>query len=164
MSAFYGHKVVDILLDGGATSNFIEYNECKRLNLTISPSTQTAVQADGITPLVILGEVHCIFTRGDLKLYLDALVTDTLSNCVILGGTTFLKQNKIKQDIDGGKMTIQEKHVVLETSKLCPPSPDSSTKPQLVNIKSVSTLLPNSSLEVTIPDSFPENCHCIIEP
>ena len=35
-----------------------------KVNLPVAPATQKARQADGVTPLDVVGEVHCCVTRG----------------------------------------------------------------------------------------------------
>ena len=46
------------------------------IDAMIEKSTQTALQADGVTPLSIVGETHINLSRGKKTLKLEALVVD----------------------------------------------------------------------------------------
>ena len=48
------------------------------LGIKIERSPHTTSQADGKTPLVVVGEVHTKFTRDGRDLYFDALVFEEL--------------------------------------------------------------------------------------
>jgi len=67
----------------------IKSSFAKQIGLSIHLVSQTARQADSVTPLKIHGEVHCQFTRDDHIFNLDALVVDRLDTD-ILTGTLFL--------------------------------------------------------------------------
>jgi hypothetical protein len=62
--------------------------------MQISPASQMARQADGRTPLTVIGEVHCEVTRGRFTFKLDGLVVNELEND-ILAGTPLLAVNDI---------------------------------------------------------------------
>ena len=51
-------------------------------------SSQQALQADGLTPLAVVGETRLILSRADNQLTLDALVVDDL-DVNVLAGTPF---------------------------------------------------------------------------
>ncbi len=53
-----------------------------------------ARQADGVTPLNVLGEVHCVLTRDGDSFALDALVVDKL-DVEVLAGTPFMTANDV---------------------------------------------------------------------
>ena len=94
LTAFCGDKVSNITIDNGATGNFIRKNVADFLEVKIVKTTQKAVQADGVTPLNVVGEVHCSFTRSKVTFEFDGLVVTDL-DCDILGGTPFQKSNGI---------------------------------------------------------------------
>ena len=94
LTAKHGNTAVHCVLDSGATASLISLRKAKQLKLVISPTSHRAIQVDGISGLKILGEVHTHFTRGDLKLFFNALVVNKLGTD-ILGGTNFLKDNDI---------------------------------------------------------------------
>ena len=55
----------------------------------IKPASHVALQADGVTPLDVIGEVHSNVTRGHLSFQLDALVVKQL-DVDVLAGNPFL--------------------------------------------------------------------------
>ena len=65
LKAFYGPHPLVLTLDCGATSNMIRATTAKQLGLPIQPATQGANQADGRTPLSVVGETHIFVTRGN---------------------------------------------------------------------------------------------------
>ena len=52
-----------------------------------------ACQADGVTPLEVIGEVHCTLTRGKHNFTLDALVVKQLDVDVLAGNSFFLSND-----------------------------------------------------------------------
>lgn len=94
LDAYLGAQCVRITLDSGATSSFIKGSYADKIGLRIQPASQSARQADGETSLPVKGEVHCMLTRGDYSLQLDALVVDKLDTD-ILAGMPFLTNNDI---------------------------------------------------------------------
>ena len=66
-----------------------------RANIPINPiSAHKAVQADGVTPLDVVGEVHCNLSVGKINIVLNGVVVKKLQ-CPILGGTNFIAENEI---------------------------------------------------------------------
>ena len=64
----------------------------RSIGAAIKQSSQQALQADGVTPLAVAGEIRLILSRTDKQLALDALVVDDLE-VDILAGTPFLIAN-----------------------------------------------------------------------
>ena len=64
LSTLYQHHPVALTLDTGATTNLIRALAAKTYNLPINPASQIARQADGVTPLDVIGEVHCDCQEG----------------------------------------------------------------------------------------------------
>ena len=73
-----------ITLDTGATTNMIRASTARVCKLTITPASQIARQADGVTPLDV--------TKGSLSFQLDALVVKQL-DVDVLAGNPFLARN-----------------------------------------------------------------------
>ena len=71
----------------------------------------------------------------------------------LIGGTTFFKDNKVIQDIDGNTITIHKKYVVFPTINL----PRQSISPQLENhiikINICQILLPGQEFSIEVPHS-----------
>ena len=94
LSTFYESHPVPLTLDTGATSNMIRESSARFFGFPITPASQMARQADGVTPMDVTGEVHCTLTRGDKSFALDALVVRQL-DVDILAGNPFMVHNDI---------------------------------------------------------------------
>ena len=66
----------------------------RNLNLPITKTCRKAFQADGTTPLSVIGEVKTVFTRDEHHLPFRGLVVKDLE-VDILGGTPFLRENDV---------------------------------------------------------------------
>ncbi|ESO93172.1 hypothetical protein LOTGIDRAFT_175607 [Lottia gigantea] len=64
------------------------------MGLNISKTSQWALQAGGIAPLKVLGEIHTTLSYDNKPLRLDALVVDEL-DVDVLAGTSFMSCNDI---------------------------------------------------------------------
>ncbi len=110
--AHYLTHPVRLTLDTGATTNMITAAFANSINLPTKPATQSARQADGVTPLDVIGETHCTLTRGSHTFQLDALVVKDLDVDVI-AGIPFMSVNDIatrpakRQIVLGGSEVIQ---------------------------------------------------------
>ncbi|PFX25025.1 hypothetical protein AWC38_SpisGene10379 [Stylophora pistillata] len=94
LNTFYHEHPVQLTLDTGTTSNMIHASSAKLYGFPITTASQMARQADGVTPMDVIGEVHCSLTRGQLTFQLDALVVRQL-DVDILAGNPFM----IRKDI-----------------------------------------------------------------
>ena len=94
LNTFYHEHSVQLTLDTGATSNMVRASSTKTYGFPITPASQMARQADGITPMDVIGEVHCSLTRGQSTFELDALVVRQL-DVDILAGNPFMVHNDI---------------------------------------------------------------------
>ena len=92
--AFYRYHTVLLTLDTGAEISMIRKSVADCIGAMIEKSTQTALQADGVTPLNIVGETHINLSRGKKTLKLEALVVDDL-DVDILAGIPFMTVNDI---------------------------------------------------------------------
>ena len=65
-------------------------NECTRLNIKIDPldinDTNLPTQADGNSPLEIVGKTKFIATRGKIDLYYEGYVCKRLQSAILCGG------------------------------------------------------------------------------
>ena len=94
LNVYHEQFPVRLTLDTGATTNMILSSFAKSINLPVHPASQLARQADGVTPLHVVGEVHCQLTRSADTFQLDALVVDKL-DVDILAGNPFHVTNDI---------------------------------------------------------------------
>ena len=81
-------------MDTGAETNLIKHSLAHFLGVKIRKSTQTARQADGVTPLNIVGETSFTVSRDGINLLLEALVVSDI-DVDILAGTPFMIANDI---------------------------------------------------------------------
>ena len=94
LDTLYEHQPVRITIDSGATGNMIRLSTAKRLGATIQASSQSAQQADGASPLRVIGETRLAFTRGSHNFHFEGLVVED-SDVDILAGTPFMEWNDI---------------------------------------------------------------------
>ena len=66
--AFYKQYPVKITLDIGAEISMIKASVAQHIDTVIKKSNQSALHADGITPLVIVGETHIMLSRDNNEL------------------------------------------------------------------------------------------------
>ena len=106
LNAFYKQHPVKLTLDTGAETSMIKASLTRSLGLTIEKTSQQALQADGTTPLAVVGEVHICLSRSKKKLALDALVVEDL-DVDVLAGIPFLITNDISVRPATQQLTIQ---------------------------------------------------------
>ena len=94
MDSFYPHHPLRITLDSGATGNMIRHSIVTRLGCQVTPSSQSAHQADGSSPLKVVGETRPSFTRDNREFSFEGLVVENF-DVDILGGTPFMEVNDI---------------------------------------------------------------------
>lgn len=78
LQAFYQSYPIQLTLDSGATTNMVKSSTATCISLPVTPSSQIARQADGCTPLTVVGETHCSVTSGIHTFQLHALVFEKL--------------------------------------------------------------------------------------
>jgi len=111
LDVYFGPHVVRLTLDTGATSTMVRHSFARRINMPIIPTTQAARQADGKTPLIVRGEVHCEVTRGATVFRIDGLVVDEL-DVDVLAGTSFMKTNDIATRPAKNQIVIRGRDIV----------------------------------------------------
>ena len=62
LDVFCSHHPVHLTIDSGATGNLIRASTAVRIGANIVGSSQTAHQADGLSPLNVMGETRLVFT------------------------------------------------------------------------------------------------------
>ena len=91
---FYEHHTVRITIDSGATGNMIRASTAKAIGCNITESSQSAHQADGSSPLDVIGETRLTFTRNEKHFTFVGLVVENL-DVEVLAGTPFMEHNDI---------------------------------------------------------------------
>ena len=94
LDTFCGHHTVRVTIDSGATGNMIRHSTALRLSCEIKTSSQSAHQADGTSPLAIIGETTMRLTRKNHTFSFCGLVVKNL-DVEVLAGTPFMEVNDV---------------------------------------------------------------------
>ena len=145
-------------MDSGATVSCIKESYANLLGLKIHPNAQFARLADAKTLMESVGEIHIKLHRNNFTAIYRALVMPEL-HADVVGGTTFIKENKITQDFDLETITLHKKYTVPQTSRIVPlPRPIPPGKPQiktpdnhLVRINFIGILDPGQHMTTRVP-------------
>ena len=162
----YKDKRVDITIDSGATSNMIQASFAKRLGIKIHQSVQHALQADGRTPLTVLGEVHTSFTRGSYSFPFDGLVIKELE-VNVLGGTPFMSLNDIAIRPYNSTIIIKWQDVIKYTAIQVPLYSSNVRRTQSFILRGLdrkTVILPGESLALPAPACLHAGEDWAIEP
>ena len=68
--AFYRQHPLNLTLDTGAETSMMKASVARNIGARIEKTTQQALQADGVTPLTVVGETHLILSRASTSLTL----------------------------------------------------------------------------------------------
>ncbi len=136
----------------------------KHIGARIFKSSQSALQADGRTPLSVVGETRLPLVRHGRSLELEALVVEDL-DVDILAGTPFMASNDIAVRPAKREIIIAGTDV---SSFGCPQSPQNHHAVRacyLIRAPSVnSTIWPGEFLEVDAPPELLKDSFLAIEP
>ena len=157
------NTVANITVDGGATGNFILKGVAEQLGLKIDKPTQRAVQADGHSPLHVVGEVHSSFTRSKVNFEFDGLVVTNL-DCDILGGTPFQKANGIMTDFINEIIFINKPGIKCSFPFTKKQTASIGAITRLISVKKATTIYPQESLSLKIDADLNSNQTFIVEP
>ena len=94
LHAFYSHHPLRLTIDTGAETNMMRASLARHIGAKVTKSSQTALQADGRTPLAVVGETRLPLIRHGRPLTLEALVVEDL-DVDILAGRPFMTSNDI---------------------------------------------------------------------
>ncbi len=153
LKVFYNHHALQLTLDTGAETSMIKASIAKQIGATILKTKQTALQADGITPLTVTGEVHLKLHRNHFKLQLDALVVEEL-DVDVLAGTPFMAINDISVRPSRHQISIQDSHVTYYGTDFTDTAHNRvrRTQSQVLRAPSASTVVwPGDYLELELP-------------
>ena len=160
----YHSSTLFITIDCGATTNLIRESVASRYGIKVLPATQNAAQADGLTNLKTVGEVHFKVTRGDKTFMFDGLVVKDL-NDDILGGMPFMTKNDIGVRPARSMIVLHGDEIVKYNNKgICTPMVRRSQSFVLKGPKNKSVILPGEKLMVETPKEAVPNVNWALEP
>ena len=127
VAMFVNKKVVSLALDSGCEGDVVTQAECNRLNIPVTPldasDTLVPTQADGKSPLKIVGKVKFECNRDKVVFIFEGYVAVNLQS-PILCGAAFLERNHIVQELHKRRIVVDSKYYIEETSPFCPnPNP-----------------------------------------
>jgi hypothetical protein len=155
LDAFYKSNPVRITVDGGAIGDFMSIAEAQRLGINVKKCSMKAFQADGVTPLDVVGEVTVTFKRDEHVLRFNGLVVKKLDEG-ILGGTPFQKNNDIGTRVSKNLVTVGDDRYYYNHSSV-----KHEAKAFLVrNICNV-TVWPGEDVKLNLPDGLPDAEYCV---
>ena len=165
ITAHYDHNAIKLTMDCGATSNLINITAAHRLGFPLKPACQGAHQADGRTPMSVLGETHIFVSLGKLSFQLDALVVKEL-DVDFLAGMPFLSINDIAISPTRKQIVIKGFEIVTYGDDISTSQP-SIRRAQSFRIHSPNkpaVILPGEYLELCIPVDIPPDATLALEP
>ena len=128
----------------------------EQIGAPIQKTKQTALQADGITPLAVVGEVHLDLRRNANKLHLDALVVNDL-DVDILAGTPFVVTNDIFIRPSKHQITIQDSNIIYYSPSSTPTHANHIRRAQAHILRAPSTtsvIWPGEYIDVPISNEI----------
>ncbi|CAC5401057.1 unnamed protein product [Mytilus coruscus] len=166
--AFYKHFPLELTLDTGAEVSMIKASSADYIGVTIKKSNHSALQADGVTPLNIVGECHFTLSRDGIELQLEALVVNDL-DVDILAGIPFMSSNDIAIFPSKHKIVIRDKVTVMYGSPNEELNSSNTrvrrTQAFLIRAPSASSVVwPGCYGEYDIPSEIESDCILAIEP
>ena len=162
MEVFFGSRPTTITLDCGAEADLIRLNTVIHLGIKMDKTRHGTTQADGKTPLKVVGEVHCTFTRGDHTFYFDGLVVEDM-DCEILGSVPFLERNDIVPRCSNKTIILRDGSIIKyhPITKSC----DSTIrKSSLIRAPETQTIWPGEFIELDVPEESSGCSEIALEP
>ena len=164
MDTFHGYHAVRITIDSGAEGNMMRESTATRLSAEIKPSSQSAHQADGSSPLAVVGEVRLTFTRDSKSFLFEGLVVRDL-DVEVLAGTPFMELNDIS--VRPAKRQV----ITSDGTQYKYGSSGQSPGPQKVRRASVlrapnarTTIWPGDFVEISLPQDMADEHLLALEP
>ena len=166
IAVFINDKVASLSLDSGCEGDCITLAECQRLNIPVSSLSHSdqvlPTQADGKSPLRVVGKTQFIAVRGNIQFKFDGYVTSDLQSPILCGGS-FLERNLIVQELHKKRIIVAGKYYIEETPFYCPnpyPTVEVSSircpNPQKIHIFSNRVLfaMPGDTIDIELPTNL----------
>ena len=159
-------RIVSCHVSTKQSPHFNAFSVARSINAPIVKTSQQALQADGVTPLVVVGETHLTLSRAAKHLTLDALVLDDL-DVDILAGIPFMITNDISVRPVKGQVLIEGSEVITYNSEATTnPHAHAVQRTQSYVLRSSSpstVVLPGEYLELDVPSDLGLDCTLAIE-
>ena len=166
LKAFYKQHPLKLTLDTGAEISMIKSSVATYIGATIKSSKQHALQADGVTPLKILGETTITLSRNEHILRLEALVVNDL-DVDVLAGIPFMDYNDIAVRPAKQLIIIGDLDTIYYGPTLPDPTVNHVRRTQAYGLRAhtVSTVVwPGEFIEVDLPSEIDQDGVLAIEP
>ena len=145
----------------------IKSSVARSIGVPITKSSQQALQADGLTPLAVVGETRLILSRADKNLALDTLVVDDL-DVDVLAGTPFLITNDISVRPAKCQVRIQDSEIIhYEHMSDQTTASLAVRRAQCYTLRapsSTTVLWPGDYIELDVPPDLREDCVLALQP
>ena len=165
-SAFYGHYPIQSTIDSGAETNMTCSSTAQSVGAKILRSNQIALQADGLSPLAVVGETNMTITRDRHKYILEALVVENL-DVDILAGVPFMEVNDVTVRPAKREITFKGDTVYQYGPNRKSPGPHAIRRTHAHLLRAPSsdtTVWPGDFIEVQMPASFGNDAGIALEP
>jgi hypothetical protein len=164
LNVYYRQCPVRLTIDTGATTNMVRASLASHIGLPVTKASQMARQADGITPLDVVGETHCQLTRGAKTFRLNALVVEQL-DVDILAGNPFLVANDVAT-------RPAKKQIIIDSSEVVYYGPQATNQHSIRRIQAYlvrspgpkTVVLPGEYIEVKTPQEADPDSLWALEP
>jgi hypothetical protein len=161
---FYNHHPVRITIDSGATGNMIRHATAQRLGSPVSASSQSVHQADGSSPLNVVGETHVSLFRDGIEYIFQGLVVENL-DVDVLAGTPFMEANDIAVRPAKRQVILGSGDVYTYGSQQCSSANTAARRALVLRAPSVSTTIwPGEFVEIELPSDVPTDGEYALEP
>ena len=166
LRAFCGYHPVDVVIDSGAETNLIRESVALRFGANINRSTRMAYQADGRSPLDVVGETCLTLTRDSHSFTLEALVIGSI-DVDILAGVPFMAVNDIAIRPSKHQVLLGDDTVYHYGPEKSPRDANAVRRAQARVLRAPSTsttVWPGEFMELETPSSFPSEAPLALEP
>ena len=160
---FYSHHPVRITIDSGATGNMIRHVLVQRLGCHMTSSSQSVHQADGSSPLHVVGETRLSFNREGREFTFEGLVGNL--DVDVLAGTPFMEANDIAVRPAKRQMILGDGSIYSYGSH--PPAAVGTAARRALVLRSPptpTTIWPGEFVEVELPSDAPPDSEYALEP
>ena len=164
IDTFYRHHQARITIDSGATGNMIRHSTAKMFGAEIKTTSQSAHQADGSSPLTVVGETKLTFVRNEHNFVFEGLVVKNL-DVDILAGTPFMELNDISVRPAKRQVLLCDGTIILYGSSNVASKNHTIARALVIRAPPErTTVWPGEYVEVDIPTELATDCEYALEP